>query len=99
MDFTKEELAEIQESYEKLPNKVGSTRRKVVEKATFFRQHRPVERGLLVLYITANKDEDDKTLTYGLEGNEVVGFLASFPASKNAADIEYVVNQVYMDEE
>ena len=98
MDFTKEELAEIQESYEKLPNKVGSTR-KVVEKATFFRQHRPVERGLLVLYITANKVEDDKTLTYGLEGNEVVGFLASFPASENAADIEYVVNQVYMDEE
>ncbi len=101
LDFSKKELAEIQEKYDELPTKKGGTR-KVVEKATFFRQHRPVERGLLVLYITANRDtksNDGTTSPYGLEGNEVVGFCISFPASENAQDIEYVVNPVYLDDE
>jgi hypothetical protein len=99
LDFSKKERDEIQEKYNKLPVKSGGTK-KVVERATFFRQHRPVERGLLILYIAAKEDTVSKGIfTYGLEGNEVVGFCISFPASKNAKDIEYVVNPVYLDEE
>jgi hypothetical protein len=102
LDFSEKELAEIEEKYDKLPTKKGGTR-KIVERATFFRQHRPVQRGLLLLYITANRDtkskKDGTTSPYGLEGNEVVGFCISFPASEKAKDLEYVVNPVYLDEE
>jgi len=102
LDFSKEELVKIKEKYDRLPTKTGG-KRKIVEKATFFRQHRPVKRGLLLLYITANRDtkskKDGTTSPYGLEGNEVVGFCISFPASEKTKDLEYVVNLVYQDEE
>lgn len=68
--------------------------------AAFVRQERPADRGLLLIYLPANKDisSPDETLNpYGLKDEEVVGFAVSFPGSDTAEPIDYVVNSVYAE--
>lgn len=70
--------------------------------ATFARQERNPDTGLLLVYLPANraKQSNDGTLSpYGLKGEEVVGLAVSFPGSDTAEPIEYVVNSVYADVE
>jgi len=58
------------------------------------RHVRPVERGLLIIYLPYS----DGDLKYGMTGQEVVGFAVSFPNSENAVPVEYLVNPVHMEE-
>jgi hypothetical protein len=60
------------------------------------RKYRPKARALMLIYLPAFSGGDK---TYGLDGNEVVGFAISFPESDTAEPIEYVVNSVYAAEE
>lgn len=60
------------------------------------RMARPKERGLLLLYFPANNIPPNK---YGLAGNEIVGFAASFPRSDTAKPIFYWASPVHPDEE
>lgn len=66
------------------------------------REARPPQRGLLLIYFPENPVKDDHGQpskdSYGMPGSEVVGFAVSFPGSKNAEPIEYVVNSVYAEE-
>ena len=60
------------------------------------RQIRPATRGLLLVYMPACHTGE---WTFGLAGEEIVGFAVSFPASTNAEAIQYVVNSVYTEED
>lgn len=62
------------------------------------RHIRPEERGLLLIYLIQGEDKNTHE-KYGTAGEEVVGFAISFPTSKNAKPIRYVVNPVYMEED
>ncbi len=62
------------------------------------RHVRPEKRGLLLIYMIHGKYKDTGE-TYGVEGENVVGFAISFPTSNKAVPVEYVVNPVWIDEE
>ena len=85
MDMTEDEL---KEAHQKYSEHGGALSR-------WIRKCRPKTRGLLLIYLPAYKNTDK---TYGLEGNETVGFAVSFPESDTAEPIEYVVNSVYAEE-
>jgi hypothetical protein len=59
------------------------------------RNTRPPNRGLLLIYLPESKEPER---TYGLAGEEIVGFAISFPGTETATPIEYVVNSVYSEE-
>jgi hypothetical protein len=56
---------------------------------------RPETRGLILVYLPACSDSKP---SYGMEGQEVVGFAVSFPTSDNAQPIEYWASPVYVEE-
>lgn len=66
----------------------------------FLRQYRPADRGLLLLYPLARRQEIDDN---GRKFDHVflsvdtppIGLGISFPASKNAKSVSYVVNSIY----
>ena len=60
------------------------------------RNARPSERGLLLIYLPESHDSTD---SYGLSGNEIVGFAISFPGSDTAEPVEYLVNSIYAEKE
>lgn len=62
------------------------------------RHIRPEERGLLLIYLIQGEDKDTHE-KYGTAGEEVIGFAISFPTSKNAKPIRYVVNPTWVEEE
>lgn len=64
----------------------------------FARQMRPSDQGLLLIYFPAY-DAGDDSLRYGIAGEEVTGFSISFPGSKTAEPVQYVVNSVFAEEE
>ena len=64
---------------------------------TFIRESRPKDRALLLIYgICSNKG--DPSRHYGMVGGEeLYGFVLSFPAWKGARNVRARVNQVYID--
>jgi len=60
------------------------------------RYARPNSRGLLMIYIPYSEKSG---YIYGEEGNEIVGYAISFPASDTAEPIEYLANTVYAQQE
>jgi len=60
------------------------------------RHVRPKTRGLLLIYFPCCDETPQKT--YGLAGNEVVGFAISFPVSDTAVPIEYLVVPEHQEE-
>ncbi|MEQ8740328.1 MAG: Z1 domain-containing protein, partial [Hoeflea sp.] len=66
----------------------------------FLRQHRPPERGLLLLYPLACRqeiDDDGRKFEHVFLPVEIppIGLGVSFPASSNAKSVSYVVNSIY----
>jgi hypothetical protein len=97
IDMSKEQIKELKARFETGKEEGGFEDQKF---ATFARQERSADTGLLLIYMPANRkiESFDKSLSpYGLEGDEVVGFAVSFPGSDTAEPIEYVVNSVYAD--
>jgi hypothetical protein len=60
------------------------------------REVRSPKRGLLLIYFPAGQLNGEK---YGFEGEEIVGYGLSFPASENAIPIEYLVSPVGIERE
>lgn len=63
----------------------------------FVRPVRSPQRGLLLLYPLSFQDESGTMLVD--EAIPIVGFGVSFPGSKNARSVTYVVNNVYWEQE
>ena len=65
------------------------------------RRKRPVERGLLLIYLLKAPSEEHREAAWprvALTSEPLVGFGVSFPASENAPAMDYVVNQRFIDE-
>ena len=65
------------------------------------RRERPVERGLLIIYVIEAPSEEYRIVArprIALASGPLVGFAVSFPASANAPAMDYVVNQTFLDE-
>ncbi|MHB8160259.1 MAG: Z1 domain-containing protein [Thermoleophilia bacterium] len=95
IDLTDEELAQAR-AFDRLHSKkiIGENE---IPKGATIRNQRPITRGLILIYICVNEAEDH--MAYGLRnGEEVVGFATSFPASESAEPVEYVVNPVYRED-
>jgi hypothetical protein len=60
------------------------------------RHVRPITRGLLLIYLPYCDEPPGKT--YGLAGNEVVGFAISFPVSDTAVPVEYLIVPEHQEE-
>lgn len=91
IDLTDDDIAALKERY-----KLSETDDEKF--ASFVRQERSSDTGILLLYLPANRKvvSADKSLnTYGLENDEVLGFAVCFPGSNTASPIEYVVNSVF----
>lgn len=58
------------------------------------REIRPKERGLLLIYMPAY----NQGKSYGLKGEEVVGFAVSFPTSNTAVPVDYWASPVYEED-
>jgi hypothetical protein len=62
------------------------------------RHVRPKTRGLILIYLPAFRDQPGGGKSYGLAGEEVVGFAISFPFSDTSRPVEYWAGPVYMEE-
>lgn len=97
LDLTEEEEAEaLRLTREQWSQKQDSRREPDRPSGPFIRQVRPSKRGLLLIYLLdpANIDAESAFAT-----RPFVGYAVSFPGSDSARAVEYVVNNVYWDEE
>lgn len=97
LDLSEEEETEaLRLTREQWSQRQDSRREPDRPSGPFIRQVRPSERGLLLIYLLdpANVDAEGTFAT-----RPFVGYAVSFPGSDSARAVEYVVNNVYWDEE
>ena len=98
LDMTEDEEARIIEEWTERRVKEGLSVDPLPKPSgALIREFRPVERGLLLIYIACSDNEKNP---YGMPPEEpLVGLAISFPWSDTAVQIDYVANSVCQDAE
>ena len=94
LDLTEEEMARARS--------ICGTEVGVRPSGKAIRAARPIERGLILIYLPWGAYTDVNGIVlgeYGTNGNPVIGLAVSFPDSNSAVPIEYWVNPIYQAEE